>query len=117
MPRFVILIHDHPVLHWDFLLEDGDRCRAWRLTLDPGESINQIPALELPDHRSLYLNYEGPVSGGRGTVTRWDFGAFNWQVNEPDLCEVLMTGNHWRGRVQMQRVDESTWTYVRFPSP
>lgn len=24
----------------------------------------------MPDHRSVYLDYEGPVSGGRGTVRR-----------------------------------------------
>ena len=23
MPRFAVLTHDHPFLHWDFLLEDG----------------------------------------------------------------------------------------------
>ncbi len=27
--RFAILNHDHPFLHWDLLLEDGDRCRTW----------------------------------------------------------------------------------------
>jgi hypothetical protein len=31
MPRFVILAHDWPCAHWDFLVEAGPVLRAWRL--------------------------------------------------------------------------------------
>ena len=32
MPRFVILEHDHPSLHWDFILEVGEVLWTWRLS-------------------------------------------------------------------------------------
>lgn len=76
MPRFVILEHDHPELHWDLMLETGDVLRTWRLAEPPtaiGQSIRAIP---IADHRTMYLDYEGPVSGNRGTVNRWDAGRF-----------------------------------------
>ena len=46
----------------------------------PGRSTRRssrgstCPARELPAHRRVYLDYEGEVSGGRGTVRRWDRG-------------------------------------------
>lgn len=67
MPRIAILRHDAPFLHWDLLLETGDVARAWRLLRNPAIE-EPIAAEELPDHRLLYLDYEGPVSNDRGTV-------------------------------------------------
>lgn len=73
MPRFRILLHDWPFVHWDLLLEDGDALLTWRLLEEP--VLQQWLASEkLPDHRLVYLDYSGPVSGDRGTVTGWDSG-------------------------------------------
>ncbi|WP_146439947.1 hypothetical protein [Crateriforma conspicua] len=35
-----------------------------------------ITATRLPDHRTKYLEYEGPISGNRGSVRRVDSGFF-----------------------------------------
>src|SRR2546429_613448 len=35
MPRFVILEHDHPELHWDLMLEAGPVLRTWPLAAPP----------------------------------------------------------------------------------
>jgi len=75
VPRFVVLSHDWPEPHFDLLLEAGPVLRAWRLLHEPGETA--VPAEPNADHRLMYLDYEGPVSGGRGTVTRWDAGTFD----------------------------------------
>ena len=73
--RFAILTHDHPFFHWDLLLEAGEVAWTWRLLDDP--SGDQAPRAErIGDHRLLYLDYAGPVSGGRGHVTRWDVGTY-----------------------------------------
>ncbi len=77
MPRFVILTHDWPTPHWDLLLEAGDALLSWRLLAEPSAGAT-IPAERNADHRKMYLDYEGPVSGNRGTVTRWDSGTFEW---------------------------------------
>src|SRR4051794_8490712 len=55
MPRFVILEHDHPVLHWDFMLEVGDVLRTWRLAAPPAAGMT-VPAEPSFDHRKLYLD-------------------------------------------------------------
>ena len=70
MPRFAILEHDWPSRHWDLLLEDGDALLAWRLMEEPRAGMAVI-AEKNADHRTVYLDYEGPVSGDRGSVTRW----------------------------------------------
>lgn len=73
MPRYVILEHDHPTLHWDLMIESGPVLRTWRLTRPPRPN-DTIPVEASFDHRLVYLDYEGPISGGRGSVTRWDRG-------------------------------------------
>ena len=91
MPRFVILEHDWPARHWDLLLEAGAVLRAWRLLAEPGAGV-AVPAQPNADHRLLYLDYEGPVSGDRGTVSRWDAGTFDWVADEPDRVTVEFAG-------------------------
>ncbi len=97
MPRFVLLEHDHPVLHWDFMLERGCILRTWRLDCVPGES-DAISAEPLPYHRLAYLDYEGPVSGGRGTVERVDRGEFELIREDADSIEVVISGERLQGR-------------------
>lgn len=113
MSRFVILTHDHPFLHWDLLIEAGTACRTWRLLADPGLPQIEFPAEALPDHRLLYLDYEGPVSGNRGTVTRWDHGTADVQVDEPDDYCVLVRGHRWQGNLRLQKIAENRWTLMK----
>lgn len=105
MPRYAILEHDHPALHWDLLLEHGSACRTWRLTAPPGDG-DAIRAEPLPDHRLAYLDYEGPVSGGRGAVSRWDAGRFVWLRATEECAAVLLEGRRWSGRLEIVRMDD-----------
>ena len=56
---------------------------------------HKIPAEPLPDHRIEYLDYEGPVSGNRGTVTQFDVGTFTL-VSESDGLRVELSGRKLR---------------------
>lgn len=96
MPRFVILEHDWPTLHWDFLLEAGAVLRAWRLLAEP-QSANAVPAEANFDHRLLYLDYEGPLSNNRGSVRRWDAGTFDW-IMDGERIVVELHGAKLTGR-------------------
>ncbi len=119
MPRFAILTHDHPSLHWDFLLEQGESCLTWRLLKEP-DSPGEIPAEAIADHRLMYLDYEGPVSGDRGTVTQWDAGTLEWlSPTEPPAsnvghCEVRLTGHRFSGTARLGRCENEAlaWTFV-----
>jgi hypothetical protein len=109
MPRFVILEHDHPELHWDLMLESGTALRTWRLTRPPETPGEAVEALALPDHRLHYLDYEGPVSGGRGAVTRWDAGRFEPEPGEAAVYR--LAGGRVCGRVRLTCVADERWTF------
>ena len=97
VPRYAILEHDWPERHWDLFLEADGVLRAWRLLAEPLPGA-VVPAESAADHRLMYLDYEGPVAGGRGTVTRWDTGTFEWVRYEPRRALVDLTGRRLRGR-------------------
>jgi hypothetical protein len=100
MPRFVVLEHDWPAPHFDFLLEAGDLLRAFRLDDAPTSGVNAAEANF--DHRKLYLDYEGEVSGGRGTVRRWDAGTFEWIEDAPGRVVVELHGEKLTGRIELR---------------
>lgn len=102
MPRFVVLSHDWPTPHLDLLVERDGTLKAWRLPVEftPAESC---PVEPNADHRVIYLNYEGPVSGERGTVARWDEGEAEWEVVEPDRVAVRFHGQRLKGRYEIAR--------------
>src|SRR5262249_15251211 len=110
MPRFVILEHDHPHLHWDLMLECGDVLRSWRLE-SPPRSGTSVRAESIGDHRRAYLDYEGPVSGGRGAVTRWDAGALSWDELRADRIVVSLQGTRCRGRAALERNESGEWSF------
>jgi hypothetical protein len=98
MPRFVILTHDWPFPHWDLMLEAGDVLRTWRLLDEPGPD-RRVRAEALADHRLAYLDYEGPLSGDRGSVTRWDAGEFEWEPDSSEPLRLLLHGRRIEGAV------------------
>jgi hypothetical protein len=102
MPRFSILAHDYPAPHWDLFLETGDVLRSWRLLLPLADGV-AVPAEPTGDHRLLYLDYEGPVSGGRGSVTRVDGGTFAWEADSPGRVVVRVAGTPFTGRLTLVR--------------
>lgn len=101
MPRFVVLEHDWPSPHFDLMLEWGGVLRSWRLTNPP--SCGEIVGEAAPDHRLAYLDYEGPVSGGRGSVKRWDAGDYAL-LNEIDGVEIECRGQRLIGRLRVRLV-------------
>ena len=76
--RFVILHHQSPPdEHWDVMLETDTALMTWSI---PPQCLGGLsfvcPAVRLPDHRKHYLDYEGEVTGNRGTVVRIDTGTY-----------------------------------------
>lgn len=103
--RFAILEHDHPTLHWDVLIEDGDALRTWAVdaAIMPGR---ELPARALAPHRRVYLDYEGPISGGRGSVRRWDAGECDVIVWESDRAVIDLRGGQVAGRAEIRRLGD-----------
>ena len=103
MPRFAVLEHRWDGVHWDFLLEHGETLRSWALgaPIAPGR---EVPARALPDHRLVYLEYEGAVSGGRGTVRRVDAGQYEARTWAADLVRIRLTGAQLSGEAELRRI-------------
>jgi hypothetical protein len=111
MPRFAVLRHEcHEGLHWDFLLETGSVLRTWSLP-GPPQPGAEMTATALPDHRLLYLDYEGPISDDRGTVSRWDWGTFELVLSSDDQFVAELAGEKYAGRVMLGRMpgEEGRW--------
>ncbi|MEO1496511.1 MAG: hypothetical protein AAFV43_05115 [Planctomycetota bacterium] len=119
MPRFVLLRHECPPdyrdgPHWDLMLERPDmqaehRLATWSLLALPTawvamlgrEGASQggsrrasraetVDATRLADHRAVYLDREGPIGGGRGSVERWARGSVAWLGEGVDLVELRL---------------------------
>lgn len=120
MPRFVVLHHVLPpdsarASHWDLMLETGDALRTWALAEVPRDMV-EIAADALDDHRLVYLEYQGQVSGGRGEVTRWDEGQFDWLAASDDLVRCEVRGERLHGSFELRcssnEVDNQRWVFL-----
>jgi hypothetical protein len=108
MNRFVVLEHDHPTLHWDFMLERGPSLRTWRLAAPPAAGV-LIAAEPIGDHRPAYLEFEGTVRGDRGRVVRWDHGTFAWLEANAERVVVRLEGTKLRGVFRLERQTGQGW--------
>ena len=108
--RFVILEHDHPFLHWDLLLEDGEVLKSWRLLHFPKIGFS-IPAERMPDHRLMYLDYEGPVSGNRGTVKRFASGEYRGEESNGGETRYAFTNSPFLSGVCRDDGDSVEWQF------
>src|SRR5262249_15642668 len=96
----------------------GDVLRTWRLAAPPQPRL-PIDAELIFDHRKLYLDYEGPVSGNRGNVTRGDRGVFLEAPSGPGVggnpTVVRLQGERVGGVVALEQVDGVRWTWILRP--
>lgn len=112
MLRFVLLHHECPhgkprPSHGDLMLEAEGGLLTWALAELPCDwraaataqdeggrprlaiaSTNSVSAERLANHRLAYLDYEGPLGGDRGCVTRLDRG---------EVVPVSATADRWQG--------------------
>ncbi len=95
--RFVILKHVRPQdTHWDLMLQlpDQEKLATWQIHIPPEKWGKTLPAVRLPDHRRIYLQYEGEISGNRGHVMRVDEGT----------AEILEQGARWHIKLHGKHV-------------
>ena len=102
--RYVILEHRWNGVHYDFMVEaePGGLLRTWALEEEPcfGQAIR---AQALPDHRRIYLDYEGEISQGRGTVRKWDEGVCSIELWQVDRVRFTLKGRQLMGPAEFAR--------------
>ena len=99
--------------HWDLMFQHGDVLRTWAVESVPNSDA-PLDAMRLADHRLDYLEYEGPVSGDRGVVTRWDGGEYTLERETADEWVVTLAGARLIGRMTLERVDSGHCWRVSF---
>lgn len=72
---------------------------TWRLDRPPTTGDDRpIPAIKIDDHRIAYLDYEGPISGARGSVQR---------VCSGEVVYAEMTDRIWRFELKGASINDS----------
>jgi hypothetical protein len=116
MPRFVVLKHIPPAgssdpVHWDFMLEHEGVLLTWALA-SPPDTPGPISARKLKDHRLAYLDYEGEISGNRGSVSRWDEGTFEAVVAGEVATVLCLEGRRFRGEARQSQATSPVWIFT-----
>ena len=112
MPQFVILRHENPPgAHFDLMLEVGGVLKTWALPQPPRPGA-RIECEALADHRPAYLDYEGPISGGRGSVTRWDRGTYVAERQTDTEWVVELAGEKLSGRMTLGHLADAANRWV-----
>lgn len=104
MGRFVILEHRWNGVHWDLMLERDGVLRTWAVA----EAIvagRNLPARALADHRLHYLDYEGAISGGRGSVRRVDSGTYQSSLWTSETVRFRLEGTQVAGAAVLFRIE------------
>ena len=110
--QFAILEHRWQGVHWDFLVEDGENLRTWAIDCPIVEGV-ELSARSLPDHRQIYLDYEGEISGDRGRVSRWDSGTCRVLEWGEGLVRLEVFGSQLVGLVELEYLkDEDVRRWV-----
>jgi hypothetical protein len=107
MPRFVLLLHETPAgyarpTHFDLMLENEGVLLTWAMQYLPTTDA-AVAAERLLDHRLMYLDYEGAVSGDRGSVQRIEGGEFEWIEVTPMRFQAQVVGEKLRGRLVIEQ--------------
>ena len=110
MPRFVVLRHVMPDssprgTHFDLMFEMGESLATWACEQLPPPS--PVAACRLSDHRLAYLTYEGPISGGRGSVERVDSGTYEPLETNSHCWRLQVAGSKLYGLLVFSRIDDS----------
>jgi len=110
--RYVILHHRlDQGEHWDLMLEQGEVLLTWQLLREPVNRENlPIPARRIGDHRKAYLDYEGPLTGNRGTVRRVDSGVVEIEENTPKCIRFKLNGGRLWGSFLL-RPQADGWSF------
>ena len=139
--RFVVLEHTQPAsqipvsrqqylagkdldldsvdVHYDLMLESEGGLVTFAVARKPSISHPTFPAIKLPLHRDIYLEYEGVVSNNRGTVQRVMAGTFALIEIVPQMSleghferliiELFSTGQENALRLVLEHVEQENF--------
>ena len=112
--RFVIQQHHMPDgVHWDLMLEKGDKLWTWRLDRYPPDTHQALAAERIFDHPLKFLTYEGAVRNGTGKVVIADRGTLQYRDITADTITFRLDGDRIKGTFILQLDAAPQWTLSR----
>ena len=112
----VLLEHEAPGgRHYDWLLADPScpEGELWTARVQHSSQewarVRQWFIEPIGRHRRIYLEYEGPLSRGRGTVAQVDAGWFHAVLWTPRRAILDLHMRHFQGRVLLGRQCADRW--------
>jgi hypothetical protein len=112
--------------HHDWLIEDpslaGDAERGlWAARVaHPSRawaSLGRFDLIPLPPHRRRYLDYEGPLTDGRGHVRRVDHGTILPLLWAQGRLILDVRLQHFCGRLELRAAGPDLWRAHHPPQP
>tara|TARA_B100000212_G_C26909713_1_gene337291 strand:- start:28 stop:393 length:366 start_codon:yes stop_codon:yes gene_type:complete len=105
MNRWTLLKHEtinNKILdfHYDFLLENGEDCKTWKLLIFPELDGASVDIFEHSNHRLIWLTVENKLlTNNRGYVQRVDNGTYKRIGVDIDRnnFSVILNGEFIRG--------------------
>ena len=118
LPTALLLHRTEEGDHFDWLMvdprtADDPAARLWtaRVAIPSSgwRAVGEFEVEVIAPHRREYLQYEGPVSGNRGSVTRVDEGRHRALAWTDDRIETELVMLGFRGRVELTRLENARW--------
>jgi len=121
MPRFVLHAHSgFGPTHYDLMIEQARSLATWQFQTDPSgladeerQKSSPLPCRQIADHRKAYLDYQGPVSKGRGIIDRIDSGDCILIDDQPLRRLAEFSGQRLKGLYELARKDpqDDLWSF------
>jgi hypothetical protein len=93
------------------MLEADGVLLTWELRELPaawgGIGLDSVSATRLPDHRLVYLEYEGPISSNRGNVRRVVAGTFELLEQNEQRIRATLDSPSIRGAIELTRTADN----------
>ncbi len=92
------------------MFEHHGTLATWKVYHDPTRAATVQSAFRIGDHRVAYLTYEGPVSSGRGVVTRVCNGTYRVVVQNSQLWHLQLSASEIVSAVTLTHVAADRWS-------
>lgn len=116
--RYVILRHEGIAdPHFDLMVETrpGSDLATWRLAAWPLHA--QTPAQRLKDHRRAFLDYQGDLTGNRGSVHRIDHGDCEVSIDEGATWRLTLQTGGAGTLLLLKQLEAEQWTAIPARQP
>lgn len=108
--RYAVLHHfEIAEPHYDLMFETlpGSQLTTWRSPAWPIEAETELTRLK--DHRRLYLDYEGELTGHRGRVHRFAHGDCAIEVGENAVWTIRFLNGVPPTTLQIRQIEDQRW--------